>query len=183
MKNLWTSIIITALVFFVFSAALTLAFDQEPAQCAIAGGKVVVKSLPDNWEFNKYAGENSCAVEKTDSPENVCYLSAQMEVVVHPRQNIGKTVREWANDGAMYTIDAKNPEVTDAELSGKSGNKLTYMITSFNFDKTKSIEVINEEYFFLTPDYALKINIRYHEDEASIAGKEVEAILSQIEIK
>jgi hypothetical protein len=183
MTNLKTLVIAAALVLIVFSAATTYANNQESTQCAIADGKVVVKNLPSNWKFNQYAGENSCAVEKTDSPENVCYLSAQMEVVVHPRQNIGKTVREWANDHALHTIDAKDPVVTDAELSGQTGNKLTYMKTNFNFDKTKSIEVVNEEYFFLTPDYALNVNIRYHEDEAPIAGKEVEAILSQIELK
>ncbi len=158
--------------------------SQDITQCVIADGKVVVKNLPENWKFNQYGtSETSCAIEKTDSPENAVYLSAQMEVVVHPRQNIGVTVREWANSTGQHTIDAKDPVVTDAVVSGLRGNKLTYMKTEQNFDKTTSIEVKHTVYFFLTPDYALKFNIMYHEAEAPIVEPELEAILSQIELK
>lgn len=182
-KPVLTIFMAGSLLIGLFSMAFS-AQDQEISSCAIADGKVVVKNLPDNWKFNKYnMSERSCGVEKTDSPENAVYLSAQMEIVTHPRQNIGVTCREWANSTGQHTIDAKNPEVTDAVVSGQKGNKLTYMTTKQNFDKTKSIEVKHIEYFFLTPDYALKLNIMYHEAEAAVVDPELEAILSQIEIK
>ena len=154
---------------------------DAPDDCTIADGKVVVKNPLSNWETKNYGGENSCYLEKTDSPENACYLSAQIEVVVHPRQNIQVSVGKWANDNALHTIDVKNPEVTDATLSGKNGKKLVYMKTDHNFDKTKSIEVVHLEYFFLEPDYALKINIQFHEPESAVVNEEIESILSQIE--
>jgi hypothetical protein len=187
-----TFVILASIAFFVISISnsgvIFCTVDAESSQditeCAIADGKVALKNLPANWKFNKYnMSERSCGVEKTDSPENVVYLSAQMEIVVHPRQNIGVTVREWANSTGQHTIDAKDPVVTDVELSGKQGCKLTYMKTHKNFDETKSIEVKHIEYFFLTPDYALKLNIMFNEPEAAVVEPELEAILAQIEIK
>jgi hypothetical protein len=184
---------ILVLVVFVMIVCLTstmgigaapAADAQDITECAIADGKVTLKNLPANWKFNKYnISERSCAIEKTDSPENPVYLSAQMEIVTHPRQNIGVTVREWANDTGQHTIDAKDPVVSDVELSGKKGCKLIYMKTQQNFDKTKSIEVKHIEYFFLTPDYALKLNIMFNEPEAAVVEPELETILAQIEIK
>jgi hypothetical protein len=149
-------------------------------ECAMAEGKVVVKNPMSNWKIKNYGGANSCYLEKTDSPENACYLSAQIEVVAHPRKNIQVSVGEWAKDTGLHTIDAKNPEVTDAVLSGKSGKKLVYMKTHDNFDKTKSIEVVHLEYFFLEPDYALKINIQFHEPESAVVNEEIESILADI---
>jgi len=184
MKRLGFVLILASFCLILSYVPNSMAQDQEFTQCVIADGKVTLKNLPENWKLNKYnMSERSCGVEKTDSPENAVYLSAQMEIVTHPRKNIGVTCREWANSTGQHTIDAKNPEVTDAVVSGQKGNKLTFMKTRENFDKTKSIEVQHIEYFFLTPDYALKLNIMYHEAEAAVVGPELEAILSQIEIK
>jgi hypothetical protein len=163
-----------------------LVADNDPKglrvtdECAIAEGKVVIKNPLSNWKIKSFGGPNACYLEKTDSPENACYLSPQIEVVAHPRKNIGVSVGEWAKDTGLHTIDAKNPEVTDATLSGKNGKKLFYMKTHSNFDETKSIEVVHLEYFFLEPDYALKINIQFHEAESEVVNKELESILSQI---
>ncbi|OGF63531.1 MAG: hypothetical protein A2Y62_16445 [Candidatus Fischerbacteria bacterium RBG_13_37_8] len=178
---------ISMILAIVFIAALCITMTAEekkvPANCTLANGQVTVNNPLANWQFNKYAGENQCTLEKQDSPENPLYLSPRIDVVYSTRKQIQVSAEAWAQDHAEHTIDALNPKVTDAKLGGKAVKKLTYKKVEKTFDKKESFDVLYQEYFVVEKDYALNITVVCLKTEVEAVGKQADEILAKIQLK
>jgi len=184
----WLSILTVLIVVILISSvvkvtAVSPAKVDEGAECRLAEDRIIVKNPLSNWKFSPYAGSSSCVLEKTDSPPNPLYLSPQIEVVFHTRERIQTSLPIWAGNHMRSIINARDTKMTDVELGGKPAKKITYRKTQANFDKTKSLEVLYQEYLVVEPEYALAVTAYFPEAEAETVVKEVELILGALELK
>ena len=175
---------ITILVFLaILICSGAFCADDPGTECSLADGCIVVHNPLKNWSFSKYAGENECKLEKSDSPENIIYLSAKIDIYYYTRDRIGVTVDKWSSDLSEHTINIVDPIIVDTTLNEKAGKKLTYYKMEANFDKTDTLKVLHEDYLAVEKDYAIQISVRYAEAEAATTAKEVQEIISKIVLK